>query len=134
MRFFRVQNEDRDVTELLDPECQFSHAYSGEKNLTRQGVSTCESLDELAEYLVCGMAGALESGARSGHWVLIELEATETCPNPVDEYEVLVRPTAIVSVTKIFDTDLIALMDAKIEFFDSFTTHDWDDEDDEDAA
>ncbi len=113
MTFFRIQTADRDVNELLDPGYQFSHAYNGAQRNTRPGVSVCASLEDLAEYLVSGLAGALQ--VRNGDWVIVEVEGSESGASPVDpEYELLVRPTRIVSVTPAGD-DFYALMDAAEE-------------------
>ncbi|MEU3452202.1 hypothetical protein ABZ671_00965 [Micromonospora sp. NPDC006766] len=118
-RYYRVQTAARDVNELLDPGYQFSHAYNGNTALTREGVSVCADLDDLAEYLMSGMAGALN--VRDGGWVIVEVEADEIADaRPVDgEYELLVRPTAIISVTPVGD-DFLALLDEKEAFLASF--------------
>ncbi|WP_341719915.1 hypothetical protein QQG74_09515 [Micromonospora sp. FIMYZ51] len=124
--YFRVQTADRNPADLLDPGYQFSHAYNGNTTLTREGVSVCTTLEELAEYLESGLAGALT--VRDGGWVIVELEADEIPDaHPVDaEYEQLVRPTAIVSVTPVGD-DFLALLDEKADFFAGFASNDWDD-------
>ena len=124
--YFRVQTDDRDVTDLLDPGYQFSHAYNGNTALTREGVSACDSLENLAEYLVSGLAGALQ--VRNGGWVIVEVEADEIPDaNPVDPYELLVTPTRIVSSTPV-DDDFFQMMDAAEEFLAGFdTTPEWDD-------
>lgn len=124
--YYRVQTANRDVTELLDPDYQFSHTYNRNAALTQEGVSVCASLDDLAEYLESGLAGALD--VRSGGWVIVELAADEIGDaRPVDaEYELLVRPTAIVAVTPVGD-DFLALLDEKAAFFASFASNDWDD-------
>lgn len=110
MTYYRVQLASRDAADLLDPGYQFSHAYNGNQRLTRAGVSACSSLEELAEYLVSGQAGALD--VRHGNWVIIEMDADETGDGAVDEYEVLVRPTRILSVTPVGD-EFFALMDER---------------------
>lgn len=111
MTYYRVQLASRDVTELLDPGHQFSHAYDGNGRLTQPGVSACTSLDDLAEYLISGQASAFT--VRDGGWVIVAMEAKEIPDSrPVDVGEVLVRPTRIVSVTPA-DDDFFALMDAR---------------------
>ena len=125
--YFRVQSAGRDASDLLDEGYQFSHAYNGNTTLTREGVSVCASLEDLAEYLVSGLAGALD--VRSGQWVIVEVEADEIADaRPVDaEYELLVRPTRIVSVAPVGD-DFLAKMDAAEAFLAGFvTTAEFDD-------
>lgn len=126
--YFRVQRADRDVNELLDPGYHFSSAYSRNPSLTRRGVSTCPSLEDLAEYLVSGMAGAIQ--VQAGSWVVVEMEGDVSSDAPVDaEYETLIIPTAILSVRPVDDgfMDMIAAADAFLASFDR--SPDFDDED-----
>lgn len=97
--YFRIQAADRDVNELLDPGHQFSSALSHDPSHTREGVSVCESLDELAEYLASSLGNGIGARVRED-WVIVELEGEEILEAaPLDpEYETLVRPTAIVAV------------------------------------
>lgn len=118
MRYFRVQLADRDVSELLDPDYQISHAANRNPRLTRRGVSACESLKELAEYLISGNAGAF-SGVREtpGYWRIIEFEGTESGDAAVDPGEVLTIPARIVSAQEV-DSDFLELMNRmEIEVF-----------------
>lgn len=118
--YFRIQTADRDVNELLDPGYQFSHAYNRAAGNTRRGISTCTSLEELAEYLASHLCTAIQP--RNGSWVLVELEGEISSDDPVDtEYETLVIPTAIVSVRPV-DDDFLAMIDAAAEFLASFDT------------
>jgi hypothetical protein len=117
--YFRIQRADRDVNELLDPGYQFSHAYNGRPSLTRQGVSVCATLEDLAEYIVSGLGGALDPRA-GGDWVIVEVEGPRSGDSPVDEtYELLIRPTRIVSVTPVGD-EFLALMAEREAFLASF--------------
>jgi hypothetical protein len=111
MTYYRVQRADRDVSELLDEGFQFSNAYNGNRALTRVGVSTCTSLWDLAIYLESGQAGGILAGLDTvpAQWVVVELEGTPL-PGAVDEFEQLVRPTRIVSVTPVD-----ALMEQRLE-------------------
>lgn len=116
MTYFRVQLADRDVNELLDEGYQFSYCYGTGRSTA--GVSTCESLEDLCLYLASPMSDAIDF--RNGDWVLVEVEADEIPGSrPVDELEVLVRPTAIVAVTAL-DGDFFALVDAAAAELESY--------------
>lgn len=117
--YFRVQSADRDVNDLLDPGYQFSHAWNGAQ--VREGVSVCESRDDLALYLASGVGNGIP--VQEGTWVIVELEG-ETIPGakPVDpEFEDLVRPTAIVGVRPV-DAEFIAMIAESAQFLASFDT------------
>lgn len=47
----RIQNADRDVNELVDPETQYSRNYSHNDDATRCGISVMDTIEELAEYI-----------------------------------------------------------------------------------
>lgn len=97
--YFRVQDGDRDLTQLLDPE-QVS-SYWGRAGLDREGVSVCESIKDLAAYLAgTGIPYGLPG------WVLVELEGEEIeGADAVDaaDGEVLIRPSRVVSCQLIPD-------------------------------
>lgn len=131
MSYFRVQAADRDANDLLDPGYQFSHAWAGIGYADREGVSVCESLEDLAEYLASPVGNGIP--VEVGSWVIVELEG-DPVPDaaPVDpEYEVLVRPTAIVSVWPVDDA-FIAMIDDADEFLASFSDPNDDEEDEDD--
>lgn len=118
--YFRVQSADRDVNELLDPEYQFSHAWSGIGRHDRVGVSVCDSIDDLALYLASHLGCGLP--VREG-WVIVELvgDPVEDA-RPVDpEFETLVRPTAIVNVTAVDEAFMakVAQADGFLASFDN---------------
>lgn len=125
--YYRIQTADRDVTELLDAGHQFSSALSHDPSLTRQGVSVCDSIDDLALYLASHLGAGIGQRVRTGSWVIVEVEG-EPVPGALDpEFETLVRPTAIVSVRPVGD-EFLALIDAKDEFLAGFDdTNLWED-------
>lgn len=97
--YYRIQTADRDANLLLDAEAQTSQAWNGNDDLTRDGVSVCDSLEELAEYLATDGQG-IPYGA--GEWVIVEIEG-EYLGAGIDRLESLVRPTRIVAVTAMDD-------------------------------
>lgn len=122
-RYYRVQSADRDLAELLDPGYQFSHAWSNAPWHTREGVSVCDSVDDLALYLASHLGAAIGAAVRCGDWVIVEVEADLIAgAAPLDpEFESLVRPTAILSVRPV-DAEFLALIDEKDAFLASFVT------------
>ena len=108
MTYYRIQSADRGVELLLDPTAQVSEAWSGNESLTRRGVSVCDSLEDLAQYLVTDGSG-IPFG--DGEWVVVELEGTLSTDTPLDAGETLIHPTRIVSVEPI-DAQLLPLIDA----------------------
>jgi hypothetical protein len=127
MSFYRVQPADRDTAELLDPTHQFSHAWSNAPWATREGVSVCDSVEDLAMYLATHLASGIPLS--SDGWVIVELDGDVipgSQPNE-PEFESLIRPTAIVSVRPVDDEFMaqIAQADAFLASFDS--TPDFDD-------
>ncbi len=127
MSFYRVQSADRDTAELLDPNYQFSHAWSNAPSSTREGISVCDSVEDLALYFASHLAGGIP--LTSDGWVIVELEGDMipgSQPNE-PEFESLIRPTAIVSVRPVDDEfmAMIAQADAFLSSFD--TTPDFDD-------
>ena len=99
--YFRVQ-PGNDPSYLLDPEAQVSEQWGGTD--TREGVSVCESREDLAIYLATAGQG-IPYG--SGGWVLVELEGDELAQRGLDweHGEILVRPTRIVAVTSLDDDE-----------------------------
>ena len=125
--YFRIQTADRDVNDLLDPQCQYSHAWNGNPAYTRRGVSVCTSIGELAEYLASHIGAGIP--VRSGDWVIVEVAGSVlTDEAPCDpEHETLIIPTEIISVRPA-DADFLAAMDAAEAFLASFDpTPEWED-------
>jgi len=101
--YYRIQSAGRDVQELLDVEAQTSEAWNGREELTRSGVSVCDSLESLAAYLA-GAGSGIPYGV--GEWVIVELAAdrhSADIPCDAADGERLVYPTAIVSVRPMDD-------------------------------
>jgi hypothetical protein len=100
-RYYRIQTADRDVNDLLDPTEQVSRAWHRD-DLDREGVSVCESRQELAAYLATVGSG-IPYG--QGEWVVVELTGTLSDATPLDAEagELLVHPTQIISVTPMDD-------------------------------
>jgi hypothetical protein len=99
--YYRVQSPDRNAADLLDATFQTSDAWHRD-DLTRNGVSVCDSRETLAAYLAFAGSG-IPYG--SPGWVLVELDGTPSADQPLDaEYgELLVHPTRIISVAPIDD-------------------------------
>ena len=118
--YFRIQRAEIDTADLLDPGMQFSHALNGAAHLTREGVSTCASIEDLALYLVSHIGAGIGSAVRSGGvWVIVELVGDELTGAVDPEFEQLVRPTGIVSVTPVGE-EFMTLMDEQTAFLASF--------------
>lgn len=133
--YYRIHQADRDPADILDPEQQVSLNWSpaadmrecpdcsgmgfdvtdptgtdtclacdgeGEIENIRAGVSACQSIDDLYNYIRI-------SGAYVDNTVIVELDATSSDDQPEDAEigEVLVHPTAILSVTPVTE-DIIA--------------------------
>lgn len=108
--FWRIQSANREVADLLHTE-QTSH-YWGRADLDQTGVSVCETRDDLARYLATAGQG-IPIGA--GDWVLVELtgDLLDTAID-ADAGELLIQPTAIISVTPA-DDDFYELIGAYYE-------------------
>jgi 8-oxo-dGTP pyrophosphatase MutT (NUDIX family) len=99
--YFRVQSGARDVTDLLDPAEQTSHAWGHEhledRTTDRAGISACTSREQLAQYL-----GTYGQGIPFGgdDFVIVEMRGHRSDDQPLDAEggEVLMHPTEIVSV------------------------------------
>ena len=85
---YRMQDQNRNINDLLDPEQQFSFPMSNDDDLVRHGVSGCSTLSELAAYIACH---AIEATIP----VLVEIEGPESDDQPLDaeDGEVLILPT-----------------------------------------
>ena len=106
--YFRVHDPDHDVQVLLDPERQWSCAYSSADE--RHGISVCRSVEDLAAYLAGPGQGVVWDPHR---FVLVEVEADLAEEQDCDaRYGVeLVHPTRIVSVSPL-DEGFFAVLEA----------------------
>lgn len=84
---YRIQDKNRGVEYLLDPETQYSWAMSDDESLVRHGVSGCETIKELAAYWATHSVEAADP-------VLVCVEGPQSEDTPLDEEfgEVLVLP------------------------------------------
>ena len=84
---YRIQSASRDITDLLDPEQQYSFPMDGDDEMVRHGVSGCASLADLAAYVACY---AIEAPVP----VLVRITgpASEDTPCDEEDGEVLVLP------------------------------------------
>lgn len=109
---YRIQNAGHDATDLLDPEQQVSYHYSGDDDLTRRGVSVCDSIEALAEYIA-------QTGIEIDphHSVIVKVDGYHSDDEPVDAElgESLLIPTAVVEV---IDPDAVGFYDLVSEAFD----------------
>lgn len=105
--YYRIQNADRDAQALLDPEQQWSYSYNGQDEDTRHGISACDSLESLADYIA---ASGVEIDPH--HSVIVELAGPLSDDEPVDAGEYLVLPDTIVTVTDADEAGFFALVDA----------------------
>jgi hypothetical protein len=75
---YRMQDKDRSLSDLLDPEQQYSFPMNGDDEAVRHGVSGMDELPELAAYL---SVMAIEAGAP----VLVRIEGPASEDTPCDE-------------------------------------------------
>lgn len=104
--YYRIQDNNRPVEQLLDPEFQMSISYS--TDTVRRGVSVCRSLEDLAAYLVA-------SGVPFDRYsVVVEVEGDWSVDEDEDAHlgAELIHPTKIVSVAPMTD-ELEALIEAE---------------------
>lgn len=107
---YRIQDQDRSVEALADPENQWSFPMDGgDEEAIRRGVSGCATLADLAAYIACY---AIEASCP----VLVRIEGPESDDAPCDaeDGEVLVMPEraeAIADDGEFFDlvSDLVDL-------------------------
>lgn len=85
---YRLQDKDRSIEALLDPEQQMSCPMDLDDDKVRHGVSGCASLAELAAYIACN---AIETG----YPVIVRIEGplSEDKPLDADQGEFLYLPT-----------------------------------------
>lgn len=84
---YRIQDKNRGVEYLLDPETQYSWPSDGDESKIRHGVSGCETIAELAAYWATHAVDAADP-------VLVRVEGPQSDDTPLDEEfgEVLVLP------------------------------------------
>lgn len=84
---YRIQDKNRGVEYLIDPETQYSWAMSDDESLVRHGVSGCETIEELAAYWATHSVEATDPA-------LVRVEGPQSEDTPLDwEFgEVLVLP------------------------------------------
>lgn len=84
---YRIQDKNRGVGYLLDPETQYSWPMSDDESLVRHGVSCCETIEELAAYWSLEAVYATEP-------VLVRVEGPQSEDDPIRAHwgEVLVLP------------------------------------------
>ena len=84
---FRIQDKNRGVEYLLDPETQYSWPMDCDESKVRHGVSGCETIEKLAAYWATHSVDAY-------YPVLVRIEGPESedCPLDWEFGEVLVLP------------------------------------------
>lgn len=84
---YRIQDKNRGVEYLLDPETQYSWPMNNNESLVRHGVSGCETIEELAAYWTIEAVYATEP-------VLVRIEGPQSDDDPIRAHwgEVLVLP------------------------------------------
>lgn len=107
MSFYRLQDADRDATELLDPAQQWSEQWGGFGD-PKRGVSVCGNEDQLADYF----AARVECGYDADFLatlVIVELDGdlSDEADDDHAEGALLIFPTRIVSVRPV-PADMIA--------------------------
>lgn len=101
MTFYRIQTNDRDAADLLDPANHISISWFASEDYDREGVSVCESVEALAFYLA---NSGIPYGI--GEWVIVEVDGDVIADgDPMDAKfgELLIRPTRIVSIRPMDD-------------------------------
>ena len=113
--YYRAQTADRDPVDLIGTD-NISFSWYGPQSYDREGVSVCASRDALAYYLA---NSALPIGI--GEWVIVELEGDriwDADPMDAELGELLVHPTAVVSVTPM-DDEFFDLIGAVLDQMES---------------
>lgn len=84
---YRIQDKNRGVEYLLNPETQYSWPSDEDESKVRHGVSGCETIEELAAYWATHAVDATDP-------VLVRVEGPQSEDTPLDEEfgEVLVLP------------------------------------------
>lgn len=84
---YRIQDKNRGVEYLIDPETQYSWPSDEDESKVRHGVSGCETIEKLAAYWATHSVDATDP-------VLVRVEGPESedCPLDWEFGEVLVLP------------------------------------------
>ena len=100
MLAYRIQDRNRGVEYLLDPETQYSWPMDYDESKVRRGVSGCETIEELAAYWATHAVDAADP-------VLVRVEGPQSDDTPLDEEfgEVLVLPETaeVIEDTSVFE-------------------------------
>lgn len=115
---YRIQDKNRGVEYLLDPETQYSWPMDYDESKIRHGVSGCESIKELAAYWA---THAVEAAVPT----LVRVEGPQSEDTPLDEGfgEVLVLPE---TAEVIEDTPVFELISYLIDLYDEDYTLTYD--------
>jgi hypothetical protein len=115
---FRIQDRNRGVEYLLDPETQYSWPMDNDESKVRHGVSGCETIEKLAAYWATRAVDATDP-------VLVRVEGPQSEDCPLDEEfgEVLVLPE---TAEVIEDTPVWALISYLIDMIDEGYTLTYD--------
>lgn len=115
---YRIQDRNRGVDYLLDPETQYSWPMDFDESKVRHGVSGCKTIAELAAYWATHSDEATDP-------VLVRVEGHQSEDTPLDEEfgEVLVLPE---TAEVIEDTPVWALISYLIDLVDEDYTLTYD--------
>lgn len=115
---YRIQDKNRGVEYLLDPETQYSWPMDYDESKVRRGVSGCETIAELAAYWATQAVDATDP-------VLVRVEGPQSEDTPLDEEfgEVLVLPE---TAEVIEDTPVFELISYLIDLYDEDCTLTYD--------
>lgn len=107
---YRIQDKNRGVEYLLNPETQYSWPMDYDESKIRHGVSGCETIAELAAYWATHSVDAYDP-------VLVRVEGPQSEDTPLDEEfgEVLVLPE---TAEVIEDTCVWPLISYLIDIYD----------------
>ena len=115
---YRIQDKDRGVEYLLDPETQYSWPMDYDESKVRHGVSGCETIAKLAAYWA---THSVEASVP----VLVRVEGPQSEDTPLDEEfgEVLVLPE---TAEVLEDTAVWAIISYLIDLVDEDYTLTYD--------
>ena len=107
---YRIQDKNRGVEYLLNPETQYSWPMDYDESKVRHGVSGCETIEELAAYWTTHAVAVTDP-------VLVRVEGPQSEDIPLDEEfgEVLVLPE---TAEVIEDTPVWTLISYLIDLVD----------------
>ena len=115
---YRIQDKNRGVEYLLDPETQYSWPMDYDESKVRHGVSGCKTIEELAAYWAT-------HSVEASVLVLVRVEGPQSEDTPLDEEcgEVLVLPE---TAEVIEDTPVWTLISYLIDLVDEDYTLTYD--------